>query len=278
MKDFVYSVNNKNALMLQSEYSLDNEETDFIYKTFWPIIILNKIEIADIESKIEQLKIEFEVQNKVFDIEIFNRNYLNLLKDEIKEFLEAFNKGKVRIWYTYGDTNFIEFSLPLDEGNSKTLLLTDKDEVELELFFKDILKIIEYINETSITNLAPLQLTKSDKLKIELSEYGFFELTTIKALSENNKQNLINIISANDLPYKIAMFDYLGFLKHLEKEYFQIKNKLYKEVSKWFDSDKDGRNVKGNIYVLSKSSKEDKTRYTAFKHKEKVIKDYEQLK
>jgi len=59
---------------------------------------------------------------------------------------------------------------------------------------------------------------------------------------------------------------------------FQIKNKLYKEVSKWFDSDKDGRNVKGNIYVLSKSSKEDKTRYTAFKHKEKVIKDYEQLK
>lgn len=120
--------------------------------------------------------------------------------------------------------------------------------------------------------------TKTDKLKAELGKYGFFELPKVKQLSEPNKQSLIEMISANGLPYSIAMFEFLGFLKHIENEHFEAKCKLNKEVAKWFNSDKDGRAVKGNISSLSEYSKEDKKKYTAHLHKKTVKTDYQKLK
>jgi len=74
------------------------------------------------------------------------------------------------------------------------------------------------------------------------------------------------------------MFDFLQFIQHLEKKHFDAKYKLNKEVSKWFNSDVEGRAVKGNISSLLRNTEENKDRYTAHKHKESVIKDYEQLK
>jgi hypothetical protein len=118
--------------------------------------------------------------------------------------------------------------------------------------------------------------TKTDKLKIELGKYGFFELSKVKQLSEPNKQRLTELINTNDLPYSIAMFEYLGFLKHLKAEHFKTDYKLFKAVANWFEVNE--RAVKGNIYVLNEISKENRTRYTADQQKQKVQKDYEALK
>jgi len=120
--------------------------------------------------------------------------------------------------------------------------------------------------------------TKTDKLKAELGKYGFFELSKVKQLSEPNKQKLIELISSKGLPYSIAMFEFLDFLKHIEREYFKTKGILNKEVAKWFNSDKDGRSVKGNISSLSDYSTENKSKYTAHTHKETVKTDYQKLK
>ena len=126
-------------------------------------------------------------------------------------------------------------------------------------------------------NLPPQQTeTKTDKLKAELGKYGFFELSKVKQLSEPNKQSLIELISTNDLPYSIAMFEYLVFLKHLKAEHFTTDYKLFKAVAKWFKVAE--RAVKGNIYVLNEHSKENRTRYTADQQKQTVQKDYEKLK
>ena len=126
-------------------------------------------------------------------------------------------------------------------------------------------------------NLPPQQNeTKTDKLKAELGKYGFFELSKVKQLSEPNKQSLIELISTNNLPYSIAMIEYLGFLKYLKAEHLKADYKLFKEVSKWFDVT--DRAVKGNIYVLNEFSKENRTRYTADQQKQTVQKDYEKLK
>lgn len=120
--------------------------------------------------------------------------------------------------------------------------------------------------------------TKADILKEKLSQYGFFELEKVKTLSEQSKVSIIEKIAESGLPYAIAMFDYLQFIPYLEKKHFDSKYKLNREVSKWFDSDKEGRAVKGNISSLLKNTTENKDRYTAYKHKENVIKDYELLK
>jgi hypothetical protein len=118
--------------------------------------------------------------------------------------------------------------------------------------------------------------TKTDKLKGELIKYGFFELSIVKQLSEPNKQSLIELLSTNNLPYCIAMFEYLGFLKHLKAKYFNSDKNLFKEVSNWFDVT--DRAVKGNIYVLDDFSNENKARYTAHLQKQIVQRDYEKLK
>jgi len=118
--------------------------------------------------------------------------------------------------------------------------------------------------------------TKTDKLKIELGKYGFFELSKVKQLSETNKQRLAELISTNALPYSIAMFEYLGFLKYLKAEHFTSDYKLFKAVANWFEVTE--RAVKGNIYVLNKFSKENRTRYTADQQKQTVQKNYEVLK
>lgn len=127
-------------------------------------------------------------------------------------------------------------------------------------------------------NLPPQQTeTKTDKLKEVLGKYGFFELPKVKQLSEPNKQSLVELISTNGLPYSIAMFEYLGFLKHIENKHFRTKYQLNKEVANWFNSDKEGRAVKGNISSLSEYSTENKSKYTAHTHKETVKTDYQKL-
>ena len=100
----------------------------------------------------------------------------------------------------------------------------------------------------------------------------------MSCLSSDGTEKLFALITGNDLPYCIAMFEFLGFITHLKNEYFNTKSILNKEISNWFNSDKDGRAVKGNISTLSEYSTEDRTKYTAHLHKEKVQNDYEKLK
>ena len=132
-------------------------------------------------------------------------------------------------------------------------------------------KYLEFLKKEYQKYLPPQQTeTKTDKLKAELGKYGFFELPKVKQLSEPNKQNLVELISTNDLPYSIAMFEYLGFLKHLRAEHFTTDYKLFKAVARWFGITE--RAVKGNIYVLNEHSKENRTRYTADQQKQTVQK------
>lgn len=138
------------------------------------------------------------------------------------------------------------------------------------------------LNETPqslISNDNPeLLKTKVEILRENLTQYGFFEIEKVKLLSNENKELLLINISKSELPYSVAMFDYLLFIRHLEKNHFYSKKELYKEISKWFNKDKEGRAVKGNINALSEQTKENKKRYTSFQHKETVKKDYENLK
>jgi len=146
----------------------------------------------------------------------------------------------------------------------------------LKEWFNDEKKFIDEITPL-LKVLQPQQAEmKTDKLKAELGKYGFFELSKVKQVSEPNKQSLVELISTNDLPYSIAMFEYLGFLKSLKAEHFTTDYKLFKAVAKWFDVDE--RAVKGNIYVLNEFSKENRTRYTADQQKQTVQKEYEKLK
>ena len=131
------------------------------------------------------------------------------------------------------------------------------------------------IEEVTIQNNRP-DITKSEELKVNLIKYGFFELPKVKVLSPKNQSKLFEKLNTNVSPYIIAMFDYLGFLKHLTMEYSMTKAKINDTIGKMLDIDP--RTVKGNINVLTDYSEEKKVRYTSHKHKETVINDYNLLK
>jgi hypothetical protein len=118
--------------------------------------------------------------------------------------------------------------------------------------------------------------TKSEKFYQKLSEHGFFDLDKVKSLSKSSQKNLFEIVSNKGIGYKIAMFDFVGFLNHLEREYFPSKNVLQKQISSWLESDKDGRTVRGHMNALVKQP-DSNDRYKSYIYKEQVRKHYESL-
>lgn len=160
MRDYLFKVNKENAIALQKKYSFDDYDTDYIYRNFWPIIVLTDISIEEFQELLNQEKKAFIDKRNKFVIEIFKRDYLDYLIYELKEYLDNINRGKNKIYLTLKNTNFHWFKLKFDI-KSYTLLLSKKDETDLEIYLIDLLNIIElFISENEA-----LQSLKSTKQK-----------------------------------------------------------------------------------------------------------------
>lgn len=117
---------------------------------------------------------------------------------------------------------------------------------------------------------------KQSKLKSKLEEFGFLSIDKIQTLEAGSIGKIYQLLSDNNLPYKIALIDYLGFFEYLYKQHCHTKDNAYLKLSEILNEDY--RSVKGNLLVLNSSSKENRTRYTAHNHKENVERDYQSLK
>ena len=225
-------------------------------------------------------KMDFVPDNPFFNFYLklcYLEKVLQLIKNEYESNLNTSIEYLENIIYQSDDyNNLVEVSRRIGRN-----IINNKKHPDFGILKRHIAEQLEYIERINKTVKAlppqPIK-TKADILKERLSQYGFFELEKVKTLSEQSKVSIIEKIAESGLPYAIAMFDYLQFIPYLEKKHFDSKYKLNREVSKWFDSDKEGRAVKGNISSLLKNTTENKDRYTAYKHKENVIKDYELLK
>ena len=112
-------------------------------------------------------------------------------------------------------------------------------------------------------------------LETFLKNYGFYYLPKVRTLAKKKQEALNLLIIGNDIPYKVAMFDFLGFNDHLLKQHFLTKNKLFKELASIFHTT--DRAIKGNLSVLNPKSKENRERYTAHEHKDLVLTQYQKL-
>jgi hypothetical protein len=250
----------------------------------------------DISRKVELLWLGFEIafqgsinQKELLNVEINDIDNLlhkGVIQNEIA-LLNYSSKISVRpneitkLYYRLIKGNEFDI-IEKAVDNQDYELINDLSTTRALVFYREIIRkeLLDIEQNNTVFKIIPLEQTetKTEKLKAVLGQYGFFELPKVKRLSEPAKQSLIELIGKNDLPYSIAMLNFLDFLNHLEKEYFKTKYKLNIEVAKWFDSDKDGRRIKGNISVLSDYSNENKSKFTAHLHKETVKIDYQNLK
>lgn len=167
---------------------------------------------------------------------------------------------------------------------------TDEDYQETKRYYYDFLencqKAIESINfqlENSLSLFLKNNLSensgkqnKSDVIKSYLFDNGFFQLQKVKALTHDSQSKLLDLCILNDIPYTIALFDFLGFFKYLENEMMFTKTAIHKKISGLFECSV--FTIKGNMLALNEHSEIDKKRYTSHKHKEKVKTDYNLLK
>jgi len=76
----------------------------------------------------------------------------------------------------------------------------------------------------------------------------------IKSFLNGERSGLIEKTSINELPYRIAMLEYLGFIddNDVKKQFFKINEKLFKALAQILNGSE--RSVKGNIYVIDPRS------------------------
>lgn len=175
-----------------------------------------------------------------------------------------------------------------DDATENDMFNKDCDELEhltwerIEEFtaFSTPDEIAEFERKFSITDILkapapppPPTETKTDTFKAKLGEHGFFELPKVKILTDEKKQQLVELVSKNPMPYGIAMFDFLGFCECLDREQGtkykanQILSKLYNEKAN------DGTSAKHYRRSLVKPLQ----RYKAGEYKETVKTDYQNL-
>ncbi len=182
-----------------------------------------------------------------------------------KMILESMVSGDSSIHVNGVSTRITAKGLQIYNRSLRMSVLTPNDVDELQQSFISFKKFK--------AQQVPVQLDDiSTKLKSALGNYGFFDLPKIIALTDVNQHQLVASIAGNPVPYKIAMFNYLGFLKHLEKNYFHVKYQLHDKLAEIIDSS--GRIVRGNINSLMDQSQEDKTRFKSWKYIDTVENDY----
>lgn len=146
----------------------------------------------------------------------------------------------------------------------------------IKSWLKNELEFFKEIQEIEISKPPEKEPTKSEKLQEALSKYGFDNLPKVKELIKSQKEELINKMATNKIPYQIAMLHFLGFIEYMRSNHTRTNEMLFKRLAEILDSPQ--RSISGNYRVLRPKTDEDTDRYTAHAHIKTVEKDYKTLK
>jgi len=253
-----------------------------------PIDLCNEIKAAQKNIRGERVGGSFKSMKDSFE-EKFNQSpsKKTLLKGEINYIKYLFGLKKKVDLNRFPQINNTMLSwfrslFPKIESNENEFHLTNPNDTLKDSWYVRVKASILYLEwlkklqNPKSTDHAENE-TKYEKLKSAITVFGFSKLNKVKALQESNQVKLIELISDNELPYQIAMLDYLGFIYHIQKNFIEGTKKMQREISRILGSDTDGRSVRGNISALVKKPQDKKPRYTAHLHKETVEKDYQNL-
>ena len=175
--------------------------------------------------------------------------------------------------------------LHIKKRMSNFIALTTEDIVEAQYQFinykRKFYQNADIIQSKGLSEELNVELNEEEnsgdeQFAISLGNSGFYELEKVKTLSSHQQNELIKLIVSKNTPYQIAMFNFLGFIKHI-KETCKTEIEKEKKIAHLLRVS-NLRLIKGNINVLRMNSKEDSRRYTSIHFSENVKSDYIQIK
>ena len=177
----------KNDLVLTQEFNFNEFDSEYINRTFWPIVDIHSYNISEIEEFLLQSKNEFTNRNDSFDFNIFKRNEIDLELPYLETYLECLEKIKYKSWVVPKGKYFYHLKLENERGtNAHTLLISDKNEVQLEIYFKDILQVLSSFLEENKPKIK-IEVLKELADKIEINSFFAIQKSnerTIKRLTK----------------------------------------------------------------------------------------------
>lgn len=200
LRTILMKVNMKNSKKLSDEYDFSEHDRLFISRTFWPIIVIENLNLVDIQKILAFRKQSFIHKNGLFDIEIFKRSELDYLLHELNEYADCLKKGQSRIWDNRNGDYFHWFKLKNDTAKAQTLVISKCDEIQLEMYFKGIVSLIndflevekietsqsisdpQTTNEFAELNYLPPQQTKEETTQEELIHISQVENKFLKGI------------------------------------------------------------------------------------------------
>lgn len=118
--------------------------------------------------------------------------------------------------------------------------------------------------------------TKYDTFMSVVQLYNFFELPKLKVLSTEKQYELLTKL-VSDVPYAIAMLEFLEYPQYLKDNYdgMHTKESVYRHIAKALGKKPD--TIKGQFLAYHKPNSGKAVSYTSYQFIEKVQNDYENL-
>jgi hypothetical protein len=171
---------------------LTNKETRRFTTKFNPTIIINNFTKLELNSQLTRLKNQFIKTNGIFNIEIFIRDEMESIQSYISEYRNLISNAKhLGQLKRY---NLFQIQTELDiNSNYDTLLLSELNQIQLELHFKMILETFEEF-EAETTKLETTDKSDSIKYQWEKIIPLFTEGTVYDELDKNPSISFNEII------------------------------------------------------------------------------------
>ncbi|MCD8449298.1 hypothetical protein LNI98_06295 [Tenacibaculum dicentrarchi] len=183
LKELLFKTGN-NAINISKEFEFDKEQEFYILNKFWPIFKLNNVTLNQITEQLIKLKKNFINCTGEFDIDIFKRDIdLGSFEYEINEYLNSFKKRDVNLWQTVKGKHFITFSF--DKDPVQWLIITDKNYVQLEIYFKNILSLLNNFCNKIQTKKEP------QKIKLSIKQVALKYIYEGKHITRQNSNSII---------------------------------------------------------------------------------------
>lgn len=229
-------------------------------------IEINQFDLSEITSKYADFSINVQHNESTY---IFNymlsalfRCYLEFQAHYI-QFIEEDKRQTISDFYTLILKKQVPENPYIEGVVENTIIHAPEEGVDSESTHEEISVSVQLVQDNY------------SRFVNEVKPYIFEDLPKFAQLSKENQKRLITLIVSNELPFAVAMLQFLEYPKRLKEVYSLNKEKQYSHIAKALGFSK--RSVKGNFLVLSPNSDEDRSRYTSFQNEKKVEEEYNLL-